>query len=264
MIFSPGRSDNFINGDHALGWPYKYDTNPISFDKPDIDFREFLSRLLSSEPRSYLEWDERPILASMITSNKFSFSPKDNYNIRRKIAKELESFGLQVYGTLWNLSLFKALNYRIRVLLFSLRQRESINFKNGLEGVFFKTSNYYGVVPNKHEVLEKSKFTIVIENCNSYASEKLFDAIISGCIPIYIGPSLDSIKLPPAIAFSTNGESKNIIKILTQASRVDIEKMLLQGQEFLKSNIFKENWTEHFVYTRIAIIMRNHISRDIV
>lgn len=50
-------------------------------------------------------------------------------------------------------------------------------------------SRYKGVVKNKEEMMRRAKFALVYENMryNDYVSEKIYDAINVGTIPIYLG-----------------------------------------------------------------------------
>ena len=45
--------------------------------------------------------------------------------------------------------------------------------------LFTKYKPIIGVIPNKHSIIQKYKFSLVIENSSDYCSEKLFDAIIN-------------------------------------------------------------------------------------
>lgn len=48
---------------------------------------------------------------------------------------------------------------------------------------------YKGSVKNKHEMMRRAKFALVYENMryNDYVSEKIYDAINAGTVPIYLG-----------------------------------------------------------------------------
>jgi hypothetical protein len=71
-----------------------------------------------------------------------------------------------------------------------LRHEVISKHKNKIDGLF---GNGYQFIQNKIEGLKDYRFHIVIENIQNdyYFSEKLIDALITGCIPIYFG--MDSI-----------------------------------------------------------------------
>ena len=88
----------------------------------------------------------------------------------------------------------KVRNFIYNVLNGSLKPKSSVND-------FIKT-------------LEKYKFSIVIENHNSYISEKLFDSLSSGCITIYVGPNLVEYGLDKNIAIQSDSNAGSILNYL--------------------------------------------------
>ena len=55
---------------------------------------------------------------------------------------------------------------------------------------FYKLPPYFkGIISNKDEILSKYRFCLVIENMSekSFITEKIFHAINTGCVPIYLG-----------------------------------------------------------------------------
>jgi hypothetical protein len=105
---------------------------------------------------------------------------------------------------------------------------------------------------NKHLILEKSKFALTIENSNSYASEKIFDALINGSIPIYVGPKLESLGLPQDIAIEADLFSTSLIEILSNLDEPKIQSLINAGNSFLKTSDFKSKWTAESVYEEIG------------
>ena len=63
---------------------------------------------------------------------------------------------------------------------------------------------------NKWSVLRNYRYCIVIENSSDFVSEKLFDAVSMGCLPLYVGPNLENfgITLPDVL---TCGQEVNDI-----------------------------------------------------
>jgi hypothetical protein len=59
---------------------------------------------------------------------------------------------------------------------------------------FYKYPEYIGRVDDKFNAFSKYKYALIIENEADYVSEKLFDAIAAGCVPIYVGPNLSRYK----------------------------------------------------------------------
>jgi hypothetical protein len=99
--------------------------------------------------------------------------------------------------------------------------------------------------------LSKSKFTLVIENSSTYVSEKIFDALINGSIPFYIGPPLKDVSIPPGIVIENNGTSDGIIRHIADLDDTKIRNMLSGARDFLTSKDFESHWIESSVYSQI-------------
>ena len=117
---------------------------------------------------------------------------------------------------------------------------------------------YHG---NKLELLGGYKYTLVIENWigdESYVSEKLFEALAAGCVPIYWGdPSIK--RLLPNKAF-INGPSFNsaadILDFLTGETEKQWAQRLLAINHFKKSHYYKMRSPRGFAMKFADIIYR--------
>ncbi len=250
-IFTPGWVDSntgYVN----LGWVYRYDEDPVNPGESPVTILDRVNRLNDELEFFYANWKKRSILLSMVTGNKVSPINEANYALRREIAKQLGTSILQVYGVLWKENLYTKIKHRAGVLKFSLISGHIPSLKNLYGNLFSRYSYTYGQVKNKHEVLGKSKFSIISENSNSYFSEKLFDALIAGTIPLYIGPDLKKSGLPSDVAIQINGKTNQIPKVLREISETEITNILTNGLAFLKSEQFLNFWTEEAVYSRVA------------
>jgi hypothetical protein len=94
-----------------------------------------------------------------------------------------------------------------------LRHEVISKYRKQIDGIF---GNGYQFIQNKIIGLKDYRFHIVIENIQNdyYFSEKLIDALITGCIPIYYG--MDSIgdffDKKGILCFKTMDELDYIIK----------------------------------------------------
>ena len=134
--------------------------------------------------------------------------------MRRKVALELEDIDL--YGRKWN----NGFGVKVLTLIKEIRKYgfriHRIRFL-GLDSYFRFFSNYLGEVEDKKEVLSKYKYSIVIENSSDYLSEKFFDAIFSGCIPIYVGPNLVNYEIPDYLYLQAKPDLSDIKEKIVSA-----------------------------------------------
>lgn len=252
-VISPGSLDLLNSNPLKYGWPYEYHFNPNFPQDSDPSLSTVLDIPKDEINLLIQKWKDRQILLTMIASNKVSATRSENYSLRRRVALELINPSIEVYGPLWNENLISKIHHRLAVTLFSLRQGVLPDYKSIYGNLFRNYPNAKGSVQNKHSILQQSKFTLVIENSNFTVTEKLFDAIVNGAVPIYVGPDLARIGLPENIAVCCDGEPKTISDILNNLSQERIFNILEAGQEFLRSDQFRKSWVEESVYESIFL-----------
>jgi hypothetical protein len=262
LIITAGHSEidnkKFLN----VNWPYKYHLNPATPATSDPNLKDILERQTSKNQRIYESWNSRESKISMIAANKVSPTSNSNYKLRRQLAKQLSSESLNVYGPLWNSSIWLKARHRIAVLYASMRQA---TFPNLFEiyGNFWRTyPNALGEIRDKHEVLTKSKFALVIENSNDVITEKLFDALINGALPLYVGPDLSKAGLPENLAIQIKQSDTTIQQVTDEISRDLAEKILSTGREFILSETFRTNFSSEFVFKDMSIKIKKYINTN--
>lgn len=234
-----------------IGWPYAYHPNPNTPSGYGISLDSIIQKESFYTDRNIVNWRRRPIQLSMISANKVSPLKTDNYSIRREAAFGISKEILQVYGPLWNDKIAIKFRHRLAVAWFALRQGVRPNLRS-LYGNLFRTyPAALGPIVDKQLIIKKSKFSLVVENSNSYVSEKLFDVIMGGAVPIYVGPSLVDVGLPGSIALVSSGKPNEVLRLIKSVSENEIELVLAAGRDFLNSDEFKDNWQESSVYSRI-------------
>ena len=248
-IFTPGsiliRSKDFI------GWPYQIHADPNS---PTYTV-DGIEKFIAPSNIDYEEWCRREIFLAMIAANKVAPTLGQNYALRRKFAKKLKSPDFHLFGALWNESLRLKLRHRLAVSYFAIRQGTLPNFISIYGNLLNKYPRSLGLTHDKHVVLKNSKFSLVIENSDTYVSEKLFDSLISGCIPVYFGPNLERAGISSELVISYHGSPNNLIQTLANLSQSEIQSKLSAITKFLATDSFKSTWFESNVYENIAKIM---------
>ena len=153
----------------------------------------------------------------MINANKLNLSKFELYTLRRKCALEIGS--IELYGESWNSSIIsKSKTLIIEILkdpirhLFSIKNHARYWFRNWPETI---------APSSKQEILRTYKYTLVIENDRTYMSEKLFDALIAGCIPIYVGPDVADYAIPRDLVIEVEPTVESVASGIEAAKRVD-------------------------------------------
>jgi hypothetical protein len=231
-------------------WAKKF--NSIYFKWPIGDFK---SKLKMSN------YKHRENSAVMIQANKINFFKGENYSLRRiSLYKSLKlKHPIKLYGTDWDKTpikeTFKAFMYFL------------LNFKIGLSINAIKYTSreyphYEGISKNKFSTLEKYKYSIVIENHNSYVSEKIFDSLNSHCITIYVGPNLVDYGLNENIAIQSDPDHKSILENLEKVMNLSDSKIIkLHNIQRYHLQKVKAKWNNELVLSNLAKDIRNKINK---
>lgn len=190
----------------------------------------------------------------LINSNLLSLAKGENYSLRRKVALEIEEIDL--YGRQWNNGFIA----KVLTLIKELRKHgfrlHKVRFL-GLKSYFRFFSNYLGEVEDKKKVLSKYKYSIVIENSSDYLSEKLFDAIFSGCIPIYVGPNLANYEIPNYLYVQAKPEISDIKEKILSAKSKDYDEWLDKLKIWSMDPTTYDNWSRDLFLSKIFGAIEN-------
>ena len=194
---------------------------------------------------SYLQ---RSIFCCLIASNRQANLPdkRELYSERAKIIRWFERHhpeGFHLYGNGWKVpekrfGKLGKLRYRLEKVSPFLLKRP----------VF---SSYQGPTKTKQEVLLQSKFCICFENARDirgYLTEKIFDSLFAGCIPVYWGePDIEQwIPKECFIDFRNFDSYEGLCEFLHQITPECFKVYQDAGQEFLNSENFYVHSSQNF------------------
>ena len=127
----------------------------------------------------------------------------------------------------------------------------------------FKSSrsvNALGEVELKSIILPEIKFLLVIENSMDVLTEKLFDAMLMGAIPIYIGPNLDAFGIPQTTYIPVNPNSNEICRVISELNMLEVATYLDEIRKFITSDYFFDTWCDEAPYGNIANRIQAYIN----
>ena len=122
--------------------------------------------------------------------------------------------------------------------------------------------SYQGPVKTKYEVLSKTKFCICFENARDiqgYITEKIFDCLFAGCIPIYWGDAKIG-KSIPAECFIDFRKYRSYAKLQEHLKAMTPTQFLRHqevARDFLQSIKFDPYRSESFAEAVINKIFQN-------
>lgn len=117
-----------------------------------------------------------------------------------------------------------------------------------------------GLIPagEKHQTLANYKFTLCFENAifPGYVTEKIFDAILAGSVPVYLGDPniLDTVPREVFVDARTHGDAEKLHHHLAAMPEDEYHARLKAGKEFLASAAFKHFDHETFIEKVIGLL----------
>jgi hypothetical protein len=191
----------------------------------------------------------------IINSNLLSLRNGELYSLRRDAIFNLEF--IDVYGYGWNKSFF----LKLKTVFIEIRELckypSKISFR-GLKKYLKNIPRYKGVSLNKQETLSKYQYALVIENSSEYFSEKFFDALVAGCIPIYVGVDLAKFQIPEDLYIKAEPNLDSIARAFSKARKIDYGLWRIRAYLWLEDGKTKNNWDEIFFIINIKSIIDNH------
>lgn len=117
-------------------------------------------------------------------------------------------------------------------------------------------ASYRGMPRHKWEVLPRYRFSVCYENTGNvpgYITEKIFDSLRCGCVPIYLGaPNIADYVDPAAFidrrAFGSDAE---VLDFISKVADDDFEAYLRAGRRFLESEACRRFTSPAFADTLV-------------
>ncbi|MHA4894105.1 glycosyltransferase family 10 domain-containing protein [Pedobacter sp. PWIIR3] len=235
-----------------------------------IPFKKILTwsdHLISIDPEKYIkinysynvtadfELGKRNKDLIVISGNKVSQHAQELYSERLDVIKWYEknySGYLDLYGTDWDI---KILNNDLVGIVFNKINRKFKFIQNNY-------SSYRGKLRRKAEVLAQYNFSLCFENANNfegYITEKIFDSLMAGTIPIYKGASNISEYIPSNCFINYNDFNSvaEMHKFLARLTDEDIKGYQAAIKEFLLSRAVDGFSINTFVKTVIDTILED-------
>jgi hypothetical protein len=128
-----------------------------------------------------------------------------------------------------------------------------------LVGWFKSPLSFKGTSDDKLTTLAAYKYSLVIENSVEYMSEKLFDSLFAGTLPIYVGPNPVEFGMPDFVAVHASPDIDSIMKAIDQARTIDLEAWRASVLAWLKSDGVEQSWSGPFVTKQIIENIDEHL-----
>lgn len=179
-----------------------------------------------------------------VTANKLSFVRGELYSFRYRCYQE---FGdVVVGGADWDMTWAKKLNQALRHLAGVVRAKERVSL-DCLSQLKKKGWPVATAPEDKFDFMSNYLFALVIENSQEYVSEKLLDAICSGCIPVYVGGNPVAFGIPKQLFVSCEANIESVRTAMARVRGMNYDEWLVQVETWL------EDPTNHSARSRATL-----------
>jgi hypothetical protein len=218
-------------------------------------------RTIAEEPGSHL-----PGTTALINANKISMISGSLYGLRREVigAFDRAELPLTLAGSNWGRRGRRQLVENGRAFAYAAVNRQRIDLGEWNKGLPLDgTVDNIGIVPDKHRIFLQSEFAVVIENSADYVSEKLFDAMFAGCIPLYVGPELGTLGIPDGVAIQLGATARpdDFIAAVRNLSAAQKSAVIQAGREWLAEESSYQTWAMPNALRRLASAIDTNINK---
>ena len=230
-------NEDLIDGEHVL--PLAYPNDLTLRDVPDFRQRDLFCVMIASN-KALLRPNPRNLHDRGVVAIRFFEQPAPD--------------GWALFGLGWDIRAVGPGHLgRIAKRLHEWRRR----LVPGSAAAF---PSWRGTVDRKHEVLDRARFSICYENSRGspgYLSEKIFDCLTSGCVPIYIGTTHARPPIPED-CFIDGDQFDSPQEMLAYIERIDAGHFAMYQQcirEFLASDEVQRFTNAHWCETLVTRIL---------
>lgn len=198
----------------------------------------------------FKDWLKRSTEVRMLQANKFSLIQGSLYHRRKSVARAILKSGIDVVigGENWS----RGIGFEIGASYHAFSQARNSGEPIQLSHLLslrprVKDVSYVGKVENTYSFLSKAKYNLCLENDIRYFSEKPFNAIISGAIPIYGESNADLLGLQDK-AFISDTE----IQMLSYLSDGELWEIVTASRDWISSELVQNSHLNSVHFRRIA------------
>lgn len=205
-----------------------------------------------------------PGTAAIVNANKLSNIRNSLYGLRRRVIARFarERLPLSLAGANWERRGVAVLVENARAIAYAVLNREVVDLREWARTVPTTGSiTHFGKVDDKAAVLLDAEFAVVIENSATYVSEKLFDAVIADCVPLYVGPPLADYGIPEAVAVILPPKASAFTDAVRTLTSEQKKAVLDAGAAWLASDETYRRWAMPNALARLADEIHTSIER---
>lgn len=190
---------------------------------------------------------------TIIAADKVSLVHGELYSLRRLIIAACPD-EIALFGTGWNANYVSRVRKLAGEFLAAIRAGIAITWRPVVPYLLEEVETK-GPITDKFDAYKLNKFAIVIENNMEIRTEKLFDAIEGGALPIYVGPDSDD-GIDERLYLRAKSNVKAVKEAMDLARQIDYEHWLSIREEWMSTASYRMSSKQRFFNCLNDIQMR--------
>lgn len=237
---------------NRFSYPYKLTQNHFKAKFISISLDLMVKELFSTGIMDFKNWLNREKFFVHLGTNRLSITREDTYRQRRDTLNRLSEHSIKVYGRYWKRLDVEKIEDRIRTIFYSIRINKIVPLKNLLHDLLFiNRFEYCGSIEDKFSLLNECQFVFISENSPHHLTEKLFDVILSGAVPVYQSINLEAFGLVSELAMSL-AEFEQLNNAADKSTMMRRAQEILEfGQNFIKSETFAAQHDYNQIFAKV-------------
>jgi hypothetical protein len=201
----------------------------------------------------------------LINENKFSTNIDEAYTLRQRLIEKLAKSEHQVAvaGANWEKGFIWYTAKQAFAALIQLRGGHVPRISK-IRFPFSRADRrriaFLGRVDTQVGFLSRCSYSLVIENEATYVTEKLFNALVAGSLPLYIGPDLRKYGIPERVATNIDKPYIKSIDAALRTSVADQNRWEQNIYEWLRLPVTQERWGLEPSVKRLVEIIKLFVS----
>jgi hypothetical protein len=236
---------------HLAKYDHIFTPSELWVDTPNTQIFKWPQGVTDKSLEPKATWTRRENKTILISGNKYSVVNGELYSFRRNIIEKCSQANILDFGGVgWNQN--KIVSIYLIVKSFIKSRLKNLSF-GSLINLFPNLIRYIGPISNKDLTQSEYKVSLVIENSLDYISEKLFDALSSQNIVVYVGVDISRFGLNEKMVIQSEKNIEYVCNILISLLALDpndqYKLMREQQKEYRK---IVKNWGNNFVLNDLA------------
>ena len=190
-----------------------------------------------------------PYDVTALSGDKYSAIRGSLYGLRRQIGRELDRQGLRLamFGHGWSDPPIRRWERAARACVKAAQEHIPPNVVLAAQAMNWHPRWHLGVASTKRQALSLAPVSLVIENSPDYVSEKLFDVLVHGVVPLYVGPPLEEFGIPSSLVVQCGMDPQQVVENVMGLDTELLESLRTRASVWLASDAAEAHAAEAVV-----------------